>query len=441
MSTHHGTSRDGLEADREAFFGAGSVADPYQIYDRQLQECPIHRGRPTDGFDVPTTVLDAWPADQQFTVVSYEGVTDVLRRSHAFSSTWYEHSLNAFIGPTVIGVDQPDHTRMRALLRNAFSRRQVPRWEVDVIQPIVDAQLMPLRPLGRADLFRDVGAHVPIRTIAALLGLPEHDTELFHTWALRMTSPVVAAADRIAAGNEVADYVAPIIEARRTDPGGNDLISMLVHAEVGPDDSGEMDSAGELPGTPGDSAQYSDPLTADEVNSFIRLLIIAGASTTYRAYGNLMLHLLTNPEYFAQVRDDRSLVERAIDESLRLEQPVVHFGRLALADTTVLGEPVAAGCPVNVNVGAANHDPAVWNDAHAFDLHRPNVERHLTFGYGIHRCLGVHLAKSELIVLLNRTIDLLPNLRLADDPPSHFNGLGFRMPTHVAVEFDVQHDN
>ncbi len=183
----------------------------------------------------------------------------------------------------------------------------------------------------------------------------------------------------------------------------------------------------------------SRALTDEEINIFVRLLIIAGAGTTYKAYGNMLFLLLSNPEQLATVRDDRTLVPLAIEESLRIEQPLAAVQRVANADTTVGGVDVAAGCPVAVNIGAANHDPAQWgSDPETFDIFRDRPDRHLSFGFGIHRCLGIHLARAELNVLLNRTLDLLPNLRFDPDVPRpHVTGLTFRMPTAVPAVWDI----
>ena len=183
----------------------------------------------------------------------------------------------------------------------------------------------------------------------------------------------------------------------------------------------------------------SRPLTDDEINSFVRLLIIAGAGTTYKAYGNLMFMLLSHPDQLAMVRADRSLVPLAIDETLRIEQPLASVQRVANADTTIGGVDVAAGCPVAVNIGAANHDPAQWgSEPETFDIFRERPDRHISFGFGIHRCLGIHLARAELNVLLNRTLDLLPNVRFdPDQPRPHITGLTFRMPTAIPAVWDV----
>jgi len=416
LSSTTGASQ--ADAERNRIFGAGVVDDPYPTYHRLRQDAPVRPGTPGQHFPVPG---DATPyaGQEQVTALSHSACTEVFRRHQAFSSRWYDPTLTAFIGPTLIGMDEPEHGRMRLLLKDAFSRRAMQRWEERIIGPTVDDHLRALLPLGRADLYADVAAKVPTLTMAAGLGLPAADRARFFDWAVQMTSSAGTPADQVAAARAVTDYVAPIIEERRAAP-GDDLISMLVRAEIADEDRVGYEGA-------------THPLSDEEINAFIRLLIIAGAGTTYRAYGNLMLQLLLHPDQLEAVRADPSLADGAIHESLRLEQPIAFLGRLATADTTVQGVAVPAGCPVNIVMGAANHDPSLFIDPERFDIHRPNADRHLTFGFGIHRCVGVNLALSELRVLLVRTLTLLEDLQL--DGEAHETGLGFRMPTGLPVRF------
>ena len=211
---------------------------------------------------------------------------------------------------------------------------------------------------------------MPVQTIAVGLGLPGEDQRKFFDWAVGMTSD----GDMLGSSATVAEYIAPLIVERREHP-TNDLLSILAEARIEDADAHSMDD--------------SRPLTDDEINSFVRLLIIAGAGTTYKAYGNLMFMLLSHPDQLATVRADRSLVPQAIDESLRIEQPLASVQRVANADTSVGGVDVAAGCPVAVNIGAANHDPAQWGTsrrvrhlpraarpAHQLRLRHPPLSRH-----------------------------------------------------------------
>ncbi len=410
------------DAARNRAMGAGLVDDPYPVFRELLRECPVERGSLLQHFPNPASrQFDGIAADRTVTAHGYEVGIEVLRQSDVLSSEqFYGPALNAAIGKSVIGMDEPEHRRMRLLLQTAFSKPKMDRWKGSIIQPVVDEHLLRIRPSGRADLYAEVAVNVPVQTIGVALGLPPEDRQQFFDWAVGMTSGGEIMANSAA----VAEYVKPLIAQRREQP-TDDLLSVLADARIE-----------DVEGVEGGDTRS---LTDEEINIFVRLLIIAGAGTTYRAYGNLMFLLLSHPEQFAAVRDDRGLVAGAIEESLRVEQPLAWVQRVAVADTAVGGVEINAGCPVTVNVGAANHDPAEWGeDADDFDVRRDRADRHLSFGFGIHRCLGIHLARGELHVLLNRTLDLLPNLRLDPDAAMpHFTGLTFRMPTAVPAVWDA----
>ena len=278
---------------------------------------------------------------------------------------------------------------------------------------------------------------MPIHVNALALGLPPADRELFVEWTLTMTSTAVAPDERVAASRAVSDYLAPLVAERRARP-RDDLLGALVLAQV-PED-GDDDRDGSVAWTDdGDDRGGSvahDPISDTELVDFTRLLMAAGTVTVHRAYGILLYALLTHPDQLAAVRDDRRLVPQAVEEALRWEQPLAHFGRLATRDTRLGDVAVAAGCPVTVDVGAANHDPAVWPDPERFDIFRA-PRPHLTFGFGRHRCLGIHLARTELRVMLEATLDRCPNLRLDPAHPTRLTGLQIRMVSGLPVEWDV----
>lgn len=411
-----------LDAERNKLMGAGVVSDPYPTFARLTAESDVHAGSVVDHF--PGMVAMNAGEGPQFTVYGFDACTEVLRDSGTYSSTWYEGSLNAIIGPTMIGMDDPEHRRMRALLQPAFSRGQMARWMPRYVQPVVDEHLRRIAPLGRCDIYHEIGSQVPIHTISAALGLPVADRARFFDWALQMTSGTLDPRQRIRAGDELADYITPLVAERRADDGAaDDLLTVLVRARVDEEvvDGAEVDDR---------------PLSDEEIARFVRLLVIAGAGTTYRAYGNLMYALLTHRDQLELVRADRTLVPRAVEESLRLEQPIANWGRTALREAALDGHTVPAGCPVTVNVGAANHDPRQFPDPERFDVTRGNSARHLTFGFGLHRCLGIYLARAELETMLTGTLDLFPDLRL--DPEAtgvEMTGLHFRMPTHLPVVY------
>lgn len=410
------------DAARNLAMGAGLVDDPYPLFHELLQKCPVERGSLSLHFPNPMSRrFEGVVEDRTITVHAYEPGLEALRQSAVLSSEdFYGPALNDAIGKSVIGMDEPEHRRMRLLLQPAFSKLKMERWKGDIIQPVVDEHLLRIKPLGKADLYEEVAPNVPVQTIGVALGLPGEDQRKFFDWAVGMTS----GGDVLGNSAAVAEYVAPLIAERRANP-KNDLLSLLVAARIEDIDADGMDD--------------SRPLTDEEVNTFVRLLIIAGAGTTYKAYGNLMFMLLSHPDQLTAVRDDRTLVPLAIEETLRIEQPLASVQRVARADTQVGGVDVAPGWPVSVNIGAANHDPAQWgSEPETFDIFRTRPDRHLSFGFGIHRCLGIHLARAELNVLLNRTLDLLPNVRFdPDQPRPHITGLTFRMPTAVPAVWDV----
>jgi cytochrome P450 len=405
---------------RNRVFGAGVVDDPYPTYHDLRSACPVHAAAISDGFPAMSGFRALTPEGVPvFSTYGYETAVDVLRRSDDFASEPFYAGLASSIGPTVISMDEPEHRRMRNLVQPAFARREMERWKATIIRPIVDEHIDRIAAAGRADIYKAIGATVPIHTISAALGLPVADRERFFGWAVAMTSTVLPPEERVAASQAVADYVAPHVADRRREP-RDDLLTTLVQATVPVEAGDDVDRR---------------PLSDDEIGSFVRLFIIAGASTTFRAYGLLMYHLLTHPEQLAAVAADRGLVDGAIDEALRIEQPLAFIGRMTARPCELGGATLPAGALVEVAVGAANHDPGAYPDPEAFDVRRPRADRHLTFGFGIHRCLGVHLAEAELAVMLERTLDRLPELRLDPDADVHLTGLGFRMVTGLPVTF------
>lgn len=417
-----GIGRSEADEARNRSFGAGVVDDPYPTYQRLLSECPVHTGGVGDPFGV--SVIDAFADVDSVTVYGYRAAVEVLRDDSRFSNSWYDRSLNLMIGPNMLGMDEPQHKRQRLLLQPSFSKREMRWWRTDIVEPIVNELLDGLAPKGEADLYADFAAFIPARVIVEALGLPKEDLAQFFEWAILMTSSVVTPEERAAAAQGMADYISPLCAARRERP-ERDLISQLVNATIADDDVADGEEV----------ARH--PLSDDEINGAVRLLLVGGTSTTYRAFGNLLYLLLTHPEQLEMLRADRSLAFNAIEESLRLEQPLVAWGRLATTDTELAGTPIPSGCPVNINSGAANHDPAEWPNPDSFDITRKHPDRHLTFGFGKHHCLGIHLARMELDVMLNAVLDRLPGLRLAATEGVNLTGLGFRMVTKLPCAWDL----
>ena len=249
---------------------------------------------------------------------------------------------------------------------------------------------------GRADLVREFTFPYPTQIIAGLLGLPREDFPQFQRWSISLLGIIVNRERAIAASNALRDYFAPILAARRAEP-RDDLISSLATAEI----DGER-------------------LTDEEIYSFLRLLLPAGVETTYRSLGNLLFGLLTHPDQLEAVRSDRSLIPQAIEEAVRWEAPLLTITRVATRDSELAGVPIPAGSTVMPLLGAANRDEDRYPDPDRFDIFRapkPNI----SWGHGVHLCLGMHLARLEMRVALELLLDRLPDLRLDPDgkDPAH----------------------
>jgi cytochrome P450 len=214
------------------------------------------------------------------------------------------------------------------------------------------------------------------------------------------------------ASAQVGVYLTEVIHQRRAHP-ADDLISDLCVAEV----EGER-------------------LCDEDILAFLRLLLPAGVETTYRATGNLLFGLFQQPEQLDALRADRSLFAPAFEEALRWEPPVTVILRRTLKDTELSGVSIATGTDVGLFLGAANRDDRRYDDPDTFDMFR-QAQQHVGFGFGVHMCLGMHLARMESRVAVNALLDRFDDIRFdlgADNDP-HIHGMAFRSPTSLPVVF------
>jgi cytochrome P450 len=265
---------------------------------------------------------------------------------------------------------------------------------------------------GGVDLVRHLLFPFPLAVIAALLGLPDADLPRFHRLAVELIGVTVDFDRAIAASVELKEYFGGILEQRRAEP-RDDMISVLATAEQ-------------------DGQQLDD----EDIYAFCRLLLPAGAETTYRSSSNLLFGLLSDPAQLDAVRQDRSLVPQTVEEGIRWEPPLLIISRTATRDTEVCGVTIPEGATVICNMGSANHDEQRWDDPDRFDIHRPR-RPHIGFAHGPHLCLGLHLARMETAVVLNRLLDRLPDVRFDPSAPEPFiTGTMFRAPPRLDVVWD-----
>lgn len=394
--------------------GSGLVRDPYPKLAELRAQSAVLEGRLDEVFGLPRGPEPEGPkSGRHFVALSYEAVTQVLLDGETFSSAGYGNSMGLVMGHSILEMDEPEHRRYRDLLQGAFTLKPMERWEREVVAPIVAGRIDRFVASGRADLVRDFTFPFPLEVISAMLGLPDEDLPAFHRMAVELISIAIDIERGLNASQGLRDYFAEILASRRRDP-RSDLISMLAEAEL----DGQR-------------------LTDEDIFAFLRLLLPAGAETTYRSSSNLLFGLLCDPAQLDALRADRSLLRRAIEEGLRWEAPLTGISRWTTRDVEVCGTLIPEGSAIQVCVGAGNHDPARWPDPERFDLFR-EAKPHIAFATGPHTCLGLHLARMETVVALNALFDRLPNLRL--DPAAedvHITGLTFRAPRELPVLFDA----
>src|SRR5271163_1602619 len=386
---------------------SGDTRDPYPDFAEKRRNSPVWKGRLMAMDFLP----EGFEAEPEWNAFRYEDCSRILRDAKTFTSTGYDVTIGMVMGHMILGMDDPEHRGHRNLVALAFREKSLARWEPEFIGPIVDELIDRFAADGEADLVRQLTFEFPVRVIARLLGLPEEDFPQFQRWSVELIG-VVADIDRgLAASEALREYFAGVVADRRAHP-AEDVISDLVSAEVD-----------------------GQKLTDEAIYSFLRLLLPAGAETTYRSSGNLLYLLLTHPEQLDAVVADRSLLPQAIEEGLRYEPPLLTINRTTTCEVEIAGVTIGPEESISPHIGSANHDETRWDDPETFDILRPAVP-HIAFAHGPHMCLGMHLARLETRALLNRVFDRLPDLALqpGDDDP-HIRGDVFRSPTSLPVTF------
>jgi cytochrome P450 len=367
------------------------IRDPYPYYERMRTTDPVHL------------------TEHGMFVASRHAEASLVLRDKRFGKDYAERTKRRY-GPdimkepvfrnfshTMLQQDPPDHTRLRGLVVKAFTARRVedmrPR-----IQHIVDETLDRIMPQGKMDLIEDFAFRLPVTIICDMLGIPAEHRELFYTGSRnsgRILEPVPLSPEEIKQGNATNAmtemYFQNLFELRRKNP-GDDLTTQLVQAE-----------------------EDGSKLSNEELVANIVLLFGAGHETTVNLIGNGLLALHRNPDQLALLKSNPSLITNAIEEFLRYDSSVQMTGRAALEDIDDLGgRKIPKGEGVLCLLGSANHDPAVYPDRpDQLDITRPNV-RPLSFGGGIHFCLGAQLARLEAEVAISTLLRRLPDLRLDD---------------------------
>ncbi|MFD3518409.1 cytochrome P450 [Streptomyces sp. NPDC058657] len=388
------------------------AADPYSAYRLMREHAPLIRH----------------DATRSWIVSRYEDVERVFKdRAAEFTTENYDWQIEPVHGRTILQLSGREHAVRRALIAPAFRGRALEETFRPVIERNARELIDTFRQTGEADLVDAFATRFPVNVIADMLGLDKADHAKFHGWYTTVVAFLgnLAGDPEIAAAGErtrveFAEYLLPVIQERRNTP-GDDLLSTLCAAEV-------------------DGVGMSD----EDIKAFCSLLLAAGGETTDKAIASLFAHLLTHPEQLAAVREDRSLIDRAFAETLRLTPPVHMIMRQSASDVRVSGGTIPAGVTVTCLIGSANRDEKRYTDPDAFNLFRDDLSTthafsaaadHLAFALGRHFCVGALLAREEVRVGVNQLLDVMPDVRLARGATVTEQGVFTRGPQSLPVVF------
>jgi cytochrome P450 len=396
-----------LERPRAPIGSREFETNPYPTYAHFRSQGPVHRDE----------AAPIWH------VVSYREVHVALRdprlaaaRTSLFLSEEQRQDFGALariLPDMMVFADQPRHTRLRGLVIKAFTPRVVEGLRGRV-QAIVDDRLARATQAGTLDVIADLAVPLPTTIIAELLGVPEADRDSLKAWsddfAAFIGGPVdhdgVVRAD--GAIRELITYFDRAVTRWRREPGDN-LISRLIVAE-----------------------EQGNTLTADELLATCVILLVGGHETTTNLIGNGLLALLRHPDQLQRLRNDPALIGQAIEELLRYDSPAQMTTRLAVDDLTLGGAHIGKGELIKLWLGAANRDPEEFSEPDRLDLGRAK-NRHLSFGHGIHFCVGASLARLEGQVALATLVARFPNLQLTGEPLEYHGTQVFRALKRLPV--------
>ena len=399
-------------------------ADPYPLWERMRHEAPVFYDKR----------LNAW------LLTRYEDCVDAFSNHTDFSNQLYSKTLGVVFGPTMLDKDGHEHVVQRRIVAPEFvGKRFEPYYEAidrnarNLIDNFPDS--------GVVDLVNAFTTRLPVNVIVDMLGMDQSDHDRFHEWYTTMMAGLSVkdllesqfSSEKqnlgILAHEELADYVAPIIEDRKSCP-VNDLISKIVHAEA-----------------------EGQKLTLTEIQAFISLLLVAGGETTDKGIANMWTQLLLNPDQLEAVLDDHELFDAVFSEMMRHSPPVPGQLRYSINEVTFSGVTIPSNQAVYIQLASANSDESIFSDPRSFNIEREDLhlskERkmghhgdegrygHLGFGLGKHFCLGYEMARLEAVMGSTLLSEKMKNPRLADGASTAFiMKNGTRSPIEVLIEYD-----
>ncbi len=400
-------------------FADDYLADPYAVLAPRREDTPVFYAAEL-GYVVVTRMEHVEEVFLNPDVYSSENVQDPVFPVHPAAAEVL--AADDFDPVAVMSNRQePDHGRIRKYTKEGFSNRRLRLLEPYITRrahQLIDAMVDAGPPAAFVEAF---AFPLPGETIFRFLGFPEDDDEKLRAWcgdrlAFSWGKPtedeqVEIATKMLAYWRYCRDFVA----AKHRDPGDDFTSELLAAHDANPDD-----------------------LTYREVESIVYGLSFAGHEPVTLLLGNCMLELLARREVWDALCADPDLIPRAIEEVIRHESPQIGWRRVTTRDTVLGGVEIPAGTLVFLSLGAANHQPDLFPEPERFDLHRPNARNNISFGKGIHYCLGAKMARFEARLVLEALTERLPSLRLVDDQViERYPNISFRGPREVLVTWDT----
>ncbi|MEH2284224.1 MAG: cytochrome P450 [Nostoc sp.] len=403
------------------FFDPEVLVCPYEFYKLAQEEAPI--------MELPSPKTGA----KLFLVTRYDLVIEILKDTRVFSSNFStllagkeEHDdelqkISAQGWPqmnTLLTADPPEHERFRSLVNKAFTSSRVNKMR-DLIEQIVDELIDSFIDRSKCEFISEFAVPLPIKVIAQQLGVEQVDLPKLKQWSdafIARLGHILSREQEIECAKDVVafqHYFRDVIESRQKQP-QDDLITDLVQAKV--DGERSLDTA--------------------ELLSIIQQILVAGNETVTSALAGGMLLLTNNKEQMKLVQTDTSLLENFVEEVLRMESPTAGMWRVVTQDTKLADVDLKAGSLVMLRFDAANRDSIKFIEGERFDVRRHNASNHLSFGHGIHFCLGAMLARKEMQIAYQRLLLRLKNICLAQEGYQYLPNVLMRTLKHLYIEFD-----
>lgn len=401
------------------------LRDPHPYYDRLRKEAPVHRS--------PTTGL--------VSISTYDLIREVNAKPDIFSNDI--SAAFAAVGAsgkvsdeeieirskgwepvkTLLNADPPVHTRYRRLVAKAFTPKRVDGMS-DAITDIVDSLLRNMLPKKSCEFKTEFANRLPMYVIIDALGAPRKDFDKFRTWSDSVVAQLGGVGDhetRLKTAKDVIEmqhYFVERIEEKRANP-TEDILSDLVHANLSEDDDPRNMEYGEL-------------------LSIMQQLMVAGNESTANTLTLGLYELTQNPDLAKRLAQHPELIKNFVEENLRLATPATNMWRRVTADTEIGGVSIKAGEMVLLRYGSGNRDEKQFKCPHDVDIDRNNLRSHIAFGYGIHACIGLQLARKELEIAYAAILNSMTNIRLAASQKQleYEPNIMMLSPTELNIEFD-----